>query len=184
MPILRRNDVLRIEDWLQNCFLFPKLFLCLSSKVIFSSKITFLFLKRCQVLWIFEQLGLWSKNKMRLHIWVIRLFSIKYCFKKLVFAVPFSKHLQRYLITCFLVLTSNIKVLIWEIQPLESRIHTWYGKWYIDSIRLQKSSIKKIRLEAWLFWLWLTRKEESTKLWKRSSETQQLWHPFLDSEFG
>ena len=170
MPILRRNDVLRIEDWLQNCFLVPKLFLCLSSKVIFSSKIKFLFLKRCQVLWIFEQLGLWSKNKMRLHIWVIRLFSIKYCFKNLFLLFHSVNILQRYLITCFL-----------RSWP---QIHTWYGKWYIDSIRLQKSSIKKIRLEAWLFWLWLTRKEESTKLWKRSSETQQLWHPFLDSEFG
>ena len=42
---------------------------------------------------MFKPLGLWSKNKMRLHIWVVRTFSIKYCFKKLVFAVPFSKHL-------------------------------------------------------------------------------------------
>ena len=42
---------------------------------------------------MFKQLGLWSKNKMRLHIWVVRTFSIKYCFEKLVFAVPFSKHL-------------------------------------------------------------------------------------------
>ena len=48
---------------------------------------------------------------MRLHIWVVRTFSIRYCFKKLVFAVPFSKHLTALSHNKFLDALASLKTM-------------------------------------------------------------------------